>query len=376
MVVVLDEGHFVKTRISTAEQSHLGLIMIARGIGGYQLRSSLRIWVSCICLILFTLFIPQQLRNLCPESRPSINLVLALTKAQDYSWTAKLTVPGLSIVPFIADDPKAKYHPPANKGREALMYLSYIHQFYDSLPDVSIFSHGDDKTWHIDSIFENSTLNAINELQLSEVTHHGYINLRTAWWNACPAWINTTNGYAGSTGNIFFSEALHNLDLGDKVEEPYMKAAFKENFPGHQLPEILAQPCCSQFAVSKAAIRSVPKEQYREKIQWLLKTPLSDQLTGRMWEHMWQFLFLNKPVVCPLEFEALCQGWHICFKSQEDLENWNSLANKRDALKWRLSQSNLNGDIQELRVLEEKLRRLKNIALRRGNEGGNIVENS
>jgi hypothetical protein len=79
---------------------------------------------------------------------PSVNLVVASTLAQDYSWTSKLKIPHLRIIPIIADDPTATFHPPLNKGREAMMYVTYMYQFYDTLPDISIFIHGDDEAWY------------------------------------------------------------------------------------------------------------------------------------------------------------------------------------------------------------------------------------
>ena len=143
-----------------------------------------------------------------------------------------------------------------------------------------------------------------------------------------------------------------------------MKAAFEENFPGTRAPKILAQPCCSQFAVSKKTIRSIPRSDYQQKINWLLKSPLSDQLTGRMWEHMWQFLFLKRAEDCPVEYEALCSGWRVCFKTQDELDNWNGLAEKVQELKSIADAAEINN--REAGELEENLNRLRMEAVRRG----------
>jgi len=309
--------------------------MILKAVDSRPIRfSNRRRWVLCAALLLLTLTFLLDSNSHPYEPAPTVNLVLALTKTQDYSWTSKLMIPNLKIIPFIADDPTALFHAPANKGREALAYLTYLHQFYDALPDISIFVHGDDITWHIDPIFGKSTANALNLLDLQEALRRGYMNLRTSWKGGCPAWINTTTSYKGSTSDLFFSKSLHkNETLGEKFEEPYMQAAFKENFPGSPVPSILAGPCCSQFAVSKEAIKSIPRERYQENIDWLLRTPLSDQLTGRMWEHMWQFLFLGKAEDCLVEYEALCRGWRICFMNQDELDDWNGLAEKIQDLK-------------------------------------------
>jgi hypothetical protein len=154
--------------------------------------------------------------------------------------------------------------------------------------------------------------------------------------------------------------------MSAKSEEPYMAAAFRENFPTSPVPEILAQPCCSQFAVSRGAILSVSRAEYQAKIDWLINTPLSDQLTGRMWEHMWQFLFLGKAVDCPEEQKALCQGWGICFDSQEELEDWKRLALERELLSNNLEKARQLKE--QLEWLNKKVSRMKNIAIQRGRD--------
>lgn len=73
-----------------------------------------------------------------------------------------------------------------------------------------------------------------------------------------------------------------------------MREAFRANFNLYTTPEILATPCCSQIAVTRERIRSVPREQYARHIGWLMETGLKDSISGRTWEHMWQYLFLEK----------------------------------------------------------------------------------
>lgn len=176
-----------------------------------------------------------------------------------------------------------------------MIYLTYMYEFYDDLPDVAIFVHAADEAWHMDGILEGSTAYAINNLDFGEVFRRQYVNLRISWENGCPDWMNTT-----VTG------ASPNYDPGLKGEEPLMKDAFQQIFPNTTVPELLAQPCCAQFAVTKEVIRSVPREQYGNGIKWLEDTSLADSFSGRIWEHLWQYLFLQKGVDCPIEYKALC----------------------------------------------------------------------
>jgi hypothetical protein len=83
--------------------------------------------------------------------------------------------------------------------------------------------------------------------------------------------------------------------------------AFRANFNVYEVPEILATPCCSQIAVTRERIRGVPREQYKHHINWLLNTNLPDNISGRTWEHMWQHLFLQKAIDCPIEHKAYCR---------------------------------------------------------------------
>jgi hypothetical protein len=73
-----------------------------------------------------------------------------------------------------------------------MMYLTYLYEFYDKLPDISIFTHGSDWFWHIDGVLEYSTAYAIEHLDLDEVRRRQYMNLRISWLRACPNWINTS----------------------------------------------------------------------------------------------------------------------------------------------------------------------------------------
>jgi len=52
---------------------------------------------------------------------PTVHLVIASTKADDTSWTSRLTIPNLTILRYISDDPSAPFHPPKPKGHEALI---------------------------------------------------------------------------------------------------------------------------------------------------------------------------------------------------------------------------------------------------------------
>ena len=256
-----------------------------------------------------------------PEPPPtlSVNLVLASTQKDNLDWAHIVSIPNanMKLVPYVADDPNAPYHPPENKGNEAMIILTYLYEFYDDLPDISIFTHSSDSVWHNEEIFDLRIAPALDVLDLDEVVRRQYVNLKVSGYNGCPAWINTSitadsDGYSGL-----------------KEEEPFMKEIFEENFPGDPVPEIFGSACCSQFAVTKEAIRSKPREQYQRHRDWILNQQYPDNISGRLWEHLWAYIFLGRAVECPIEYKNLCRQYHICFESQADYERWTQMEKER-----------------------------------------------
>lgn len=114
--------------------------------------------------------------------------------------------------------------------------------------------------------------------------------------------------------------------------------AFRANFNIYEIPEILATPCCSQIAVTRERIHSVPREQYQHHINWLVNTNLPDHISGRTWEHMWQHLFLQKAIDCPIEHKAYCRLYHICFGGREQYDEWIELEQGRQNLEKELKK--------------------------------------
>ncbi|KAI1778065.1 hypothetical protein F4818DRAFT_284487 [Hypoxylon cercidicola] len=246
----------------------------------------------------------------------TVNLVMATLLNDDISWTENIQIPNLNIIRYVSDDMDAEYHPPVpRKGHEALIYHTYMHDFYDNLPDITIFTHGDDTSWHVDAALNSSMAFSLSHLDLEQVMLRQYFNLRVDWVGGCPDWINTTRG----------------VNDASKTEEPYMYKAFRENFNTAQVPEILAGPCCSQFAATRNAIRRHPRSQYRSNMDWLILTDWTDYISGRVWEHMWAWLFMGEAVDCAVEWRSYCRMYHICFGA-ESRNRFRSLEQERKRL--------------------------------------------
>lgn len=254
------------------------------------------------------------------DNDPTVNLVVATIAKDDISWTSHITIPNMAIVRYISDDETSRFHPSKPLGRESLMYFTYMQDFYDSLPDISIFIHADESPWHVESILQNNLSYALNRLNLNHVQKRKYVNLRVDWKNACPDWINTTHTEESEM-------------IKGKEEEIFMHQAFVDNFrpwygdssaDNFSVPEILAQPCCNQFAVTGDIIRSIPLVEYRRFMEWLTTSSVAtsfvaDWVVGRFWEHSFQYLFTGKAVDCPNQWKAWCLVYGICFESEGEM---------------------------------------------------------
>ena len=266
----------------------------------------------------------EESRTMSIPGSPTVNLVVASVVGDDISWTSRISIPNMAIVRYFTDDPKAQYHPVKPKGREALMYLTYLHDFYDKLPDISILIHAHENPWHVESMLKNNLSFALSHLDLAEVMRRRYVNLRVTWFNSCPDWINTSHT------ELDFNE--------QKKEEPYMKQMFLDNFMPQEsylgktleVPEIIAQPCCNQFAVTKEVIRTIPHSEFARYIDWLASTELTDYISGRFWEHSFQYLFTGKAVDCPVEYKAFCKTYHVCFENAQRVTEFEQLGWEKD----------------------------------------------
>lgn len=299
----------------------------------------------------------------------TVHLVIAATSSEDISWTSRLKIPGLRVIHYIADDSSAVHHPPANKGHEAMIYHSYFLDFYDQLPDIAILTHAQDISWHMEPLLSHSLSYALAHLDLLAVKERGYANLRVSWDNACPAYINTT--IEGTSGLELESQSTREAFLGNFGDASGLS---------DEVPEILAQPCCSQFAVTRDVIRSVTRESYARYINWLLHSSMDDSILGRTWEHMFQWLFTKKAVDCPVEWKTYCKMYHICFESQAKYEKYMELDQARADLIDRYDVSTLkalwtwglgNGKLdltREINAISRQINELKQQALLRGRE--------
>ena len=181
------------------------------------------------------------------------------------------------------DNPNPELQFPTRKGHEAMIYLSYIIDHYDDLPWSVLFVHGHfDGAWHQ----EDTIVNLIEGLNRTALALEGYISLRCEWYPSCPAEMHLSHQDAVVTG----SEAQ------TKGTEAAISGVWNQIFPTESMPAVLASPCCAQFAVTRPAIFRRPKSDYERLRAWLMSSLLEDELSGRVLEKLWAYIFLGEAV--------------------------------------------------------------------------------
>ncbi|RMY56268.1 hypothetical protein D0864_13671 [Hortaea werneckii] len=240
------------------------------------------------------------------EDAPHGAVVLAGNQSDPISWLLQLepkyaTLPrvkkrhrvlsGLAVIPLISTTSLS----PMIRGK---VYLSFIIDNYDALPWSVIFLHGHLDAWHQ----EDTAVNLIHSLNRNQLARAGYISLRCDWFPSCPAELRPEDHDAVVWGN----EGLHQ-DM-----EKAMAQSWRQLFPYEELPETIASPCCAQFAVTRQAILRRSKADFERMRQWLIETLMTDELSGRVFEKLWAYIFTGEPVNCPPPQMCACRYFGRC----------------------------------------------------------------
>ncbi|KAH0001650.1 hypothetical protein KCU72_g17833, partial [Aureobasidium melanogenum] len=71
--------------------------------------------------------------------------------------------------------------------------------------------------------------------------------------------------------------------------------------------------------------QAVPLSKYIYYRDWLLKTPLSDSLSGRVFEQIWIFIFGGVAIDCPAMNICYCDGYGYCFGGADKFDEFFDL---------------------------------------------------
>lgn len=128
-----------------------------------------------------------------------------------------------------------------------------------------------------------------------------------------------------------------------------------EIFPDDPIPDVLAQPCCAQFAVSRERILSIPKARFVYYRDWILRTELSDYISGRVWEYLWHVVFTGENVVCPKENVCYCDGYGVCFGGEDEYDEFRSVGQQKQELEEELKHWYGQAEVIEIARLRGNL---------------------
>ena len=285
-------------------------------------------------------------------------LVVSRTSLEDTEWIERFLGddPLLTRAVYTVDDSDADLTVPRNKGHEAMVYLTYIIDHYNDLSDVTMFMHSHQITWHNNDLLDWNAVDMVRRLSSEKVTRDGYVNMRCQLDPGCPDHIHPTTN---SDDELQIPEAA------------VMGKAWLELFPKTTSPpKVLSQPCCAQFAVSKERILSHPYTRYVFFRNWLVQTPLEDQLSGRVWEYVWQSIFAGVDEFCPVESVCYCDGYGICFGSEQNYQHWFALRSKKYDLEKKLNETKTDVEGTQLKSkigkIALEMQNRKNEAVERG----------
>ena len=259
-----------------------------------------------------------------PGTSYTRTLVIPQLVTDNTSWIENLSA-DITLALYSVNDPRAALHPPKNKGHEVMVYLSYIIDHYDDLPDIVIFMHAHRQAWHNSDLLGFDAAKMVSRLNGETVMRKGYMNMRCSWDPGCPEWLHLHTGE----------------EMLGKQEQTLVAKHWQELFPLDDLPPTLSQPCCAQFAVSKGRILSIPLARFIFYRDWLLRTTLTDYVSGRIWEFTWQYVFTGHHTYCPLEDTCYCEGFGVCFGGQAQYEEFKSLRKEKMKLESELKEVHL-----------------------------------
>ncbi|EME38749.1 hypothetical protein DOTSEDRAFT_108592, partial [Dothistroma septosporum NZE10] len=244
-------------------------------------------------------------------------LIVSSIKKENTSWVGE-KLPSVDAYIYVNDDPNAILTVPKNKFNEVMAYLTFIIDHYDRLPDIMIFIHAHARTHHNPAMMP-FTADLVENLNPQRVIREGYVNLNCGYWESgkCTAQMRPAEG----------------RPFGHHIE------AWNGLFPEYPLPQILAQFCCAQFAVSRERVLQIPLETFKRWRSWLLETKLSGM--GFFFEYLWQFIFKGEHVYCPSSWECYCDGFGLCFGGEKGFAQYFRLRDGKERLIQEVDAINL-----------------------------------
>ncbi|KAM5458313.1 hypothetical protein MaudCBS49596_000226 [Microsporum audouinii] len=210
-------------------------------------------------------------------------VVVPKTKWDRVGWVKKLEPEWVPFIYSVDNDARYTLRTPKNVGREAMVYLSFIIDYYDSLPEIVAFTHSTNKQWHND-FKGRKTVNILSHLRDDAVKKKGYVNLRCLWEPGCPTSVNPLNPTE--------------TDIREQGERAKMAEIYMElfNVTRTEVPVHIGGVCCAQFAVTRERIRQRPLDDYIRMRNWALGAEFTSFGVGWVFEQIWHIIFMEEAI--------------------------------------------------------------------------------
>jgi len=194
---------------------------------------------------------------------------------EDLSWTQNLKFDGEIVIYSKTIQSNPHRYIPINKGQEVPMYLKYIIDYYDNLPDKTLFLHGHSTSPHQD--FDSR-----------------YIIENLNW---------DCDNFFSVNKREWYQEVSKNCQLSKGSFDIWLKTYW------YKFLEILPFPdnglffySGAQFVVNKELITQHPKSYYEDLYNWVLTEEIkmergtSDEIMSRIFEYTWHYIFTKNSV--------------------------------------------------------------------------------
>ena len=197
---------------------------------------------------------------------PANTTVVVSCYKKSTEWASRLQEKGFNILRYTKEDSTSIYNVEKNIGNEASTYLKYIIDFYESLPEYTIFLHDEEFSWH----HEGSINNRIEE----SIGFDGqYISLNTHTLSYF--YLNYNKTFV-CFYEKYIKKYIGNLAQFGEFIGPKRKGA-------------------AQMIVSRSAILANPYEMYVGLYSWMMSMSEHDKImrfqTGIYMENLWGLIF-------------------------------------------------------------------------------------
>lgn len=289
----------------------------------YSRRKRVATFLETLSYILGFLALIYLLRTSHPLS-PTIHLIVAGSNSQSVSFATSLALPSIVPLRFTPDIIAA-----SAKGREAMVFLSYIFDFYESLPDICIFVHGygdDALEYNPFEGLKGAIAEMLEKLDLDAVLENGFVPF----------------------------DFRPTLEATHYEQDPIVLGTFLGHFP--EVPRFEPPPVLnsstSMFALSSSRIRSIPRQRYKQHLDLLKVSYPVNPTALTAWDQFWSFRFTGSGMA-PMPSKNLCKNWGLCFVSQFEFERWLTARKELEKEKHR---ADIKGEIRAKEVMVEQMR--------------------